>query len=367
VAEGSAIRACARAAIAVAVLWLTATPVLAQTPDEHPQMETPPPSSLMVRAFGAVQWLGTQKKDSPNTFTLGQLALFATSDLGERVSVLAEIVLEGNSASTEVVTDVERLQLTFRFNDALNLSAGRYHTGIGFYNAAFHHGAYFETPIGRPRVFAFEDEGGVLPVHEVGLSMRGIVPKTGSSLRYLAEVGNGRNWDATSGDADAVNTPADQNGAKSTNLGLAFRPGRVAGLEVGGSFYRDSVPRSGTAPVAQRIGVAYAVYRTPAIELMGEWLRLQHRPPGAPTITNNAGYLQASRAWGTWRPYYRYDRLAIDPATPFIGFAGSYRANIVGVRVDPVQWVGLKGQYEHTDEPQQRGIKSFRAQLVFVF
>jgi len=39
----------------------------------------------------------------------------------------------------------------------------------------------------------------------------------------------------------------------------------------------------------------------------------------------------------------------------------------VGIRFDPMQWVGLKAQYEHTDEPRQRGVDAVRAQLVFVF
>jgi hypothetical protein len=291
--------------------------------------------------------------------------LFATSNLHERVSVLAEVVLEASSGNTRVVTDLERLQITFRFSDSLNLSAGRYHTGIGYYNAAFHHGAYFEIPIGRPRVFDFEDEGGVLPVHEVGVTARGIVPKTGATLRYVAEVGNGRSVEPAA--ADGVEERHDPNGAKSTNLGLSFRPAGSGGLELGTSYYRDTVPRSGSSDVDVRIGTAYAVYRTPAVELMAEWLHLQHRPSGAPPFENNAGYLQASRAWGKWRPYYRYDRLSIDTATPLIGSAGSYRSNIVGLRFDPVQWVGLKTQYEHTDEPSQRGIDAIRAQLVFVF
>ena len=117
-----------------------------------------------------------------------------TAAINDRVSVLAEVVLEASGANTQVVTDLERLQLTFRVADYLQLSAGRYHTGIGFYNTAFHHGSYFETPIGRPRVFDFEDEGGVLPVHDVGISARGTVPHTGSALHYLAEIGNGRSW-----------------------------------------------------------------------------------------------------------------------------------------------------------------------------
>jgi len=324
------------------------------------------PSSLLLRAFGAVEWGGSQQDDTPNSFGLGQFALFATSNLNERVSVLAEVVLEASGSNTRVATDLERLQITFRLSDFLNLSAGRYHTGIGYYNAAFHHGAYFETPIDRPRVFAFEDEGGVLPVHEVGMTASGIVPGTGSTLRYLAEVGNGRNFDSAA-QGETAEEGRDRNGAKSTNLGLSFRPSGSGGLELGASYYRDRVPRSVRPEVNMRIGAAYAVYRTPSIELMAEWLRLQHRIDGGASFANEAGYLQGSRAWGKWRPYYRYDRLAIDPATPFIGSAGSYRSNIVGVRVDPMQWVGLKAQYEHTDEPRQRGIDAVRAQLVFVF
>ena len=41
-------------------------------------------------------------------------------------------------------------------------------------------------------MFAFEDEGGVLPVHEVGVNVHGTVPGTGSAFHYLAEIGNGR-------------------------------------------------------------------------------------------------------------------------------------------------------------------------------
>ena len=122
-------------------------------------------SELVAHAFGSVLWGATERADTPNSFSLRHLALFVTSAINDRVSVLAEVVIEASAATTEVTVDLERLQLTYHFNDHLNVSAGRYHTGIGFYNAAFH-GSYFETPIGRPTVFKFEDEGGVLPIHE---------------------------------------------------------------------------------------------------------------------------------------------------------------------------------------------------------
>jgi hypothetical protein len=357
-------RASAALVLACAVLFFaTASAARAQPADQpmqDPQAHLGP--EMLVRAFGSVDWSATQKPDTPSSFALGQFDLFVTASLNDRVSVLAEIVLEASGANTQVVTDLERLQLTFRADDALQLSAGRYHTGIGFYNTAFHHGSYFETPIGRPRIFDFEDEGGVLPIHEVGLSARGVVPNTGTALRYLAEVGNGRTW-TTVESAEG----RDRNGAKSTNVGVSLRPERWGGLELGASFYRDQVRDAAASDVRLRIAAAYAVYRTTAAEVLAEWLRLSYRTADGLASHSSAGYVQASRAWGMARPYYRFDRLAIDPATPFIGDFGSSRSHIVGVRVDPAMWIGLKAQYERTNEAGIRGFNAARIQLVFVF
>jgi hypothetical protein len=317
---------------------------------------------MVLRAFGSVQWGRPAGPDSPNSFTLGQLDLFATSTLSERISVVVEIVFEGGT-DTRVVTDVERLQLTYLFNDYLSVSAGRFHTGIGFYNTAFHHASYFETPVGRPRVFAFEDEGGVLPVHDVGVSVHGAVPGTGSTLHYLAEVGNGRPWGATREDGEVPK--ADLNSAKAANARLTFRPDRWRGFEAGVSFYWDTIPSETLGPVAHRIGAAFATYRTPSVELMAEWLILTHDTDDL-SYRNDGSYVQASRAWGKWRPYYRYDRLSIAVGTPFLG-AESSENHVVGLRFEPSEWVGLKAQYERGFLGTRRGIDGFRSELVFVF
>jgi hypothetical protein len=332
-----------------------------QQPDDPPAHLGP---EMLLRAFGSVDWAATDRPDIPSSFTLGQFDLFVTASLNDRVSVLAEIVLEASGANTQVVTDLERLQLTFRVADYLQLSAGRYHTGIGFYNTAFHHGSYFETPIGRPRVFEFEDEGGVLPIHEVGLSARGAVPNTGAALQYLAEVGNGRTWTAA---GDEGSEARDQNGAKSTNLGVSLRPESWLGLEVGASFYRDRVRDPNGADLGLRIPAAYAVYRTRTAEVMAEWVRVSYRTASGATSSSDGAYVQASNAWGKVRPYYRFDRLAVDPSSPFIGGFDSSRSHIFGLRVDPAMWIGLKAQYERSNEAELRGIDAVRTQLVFVF
>jgi hypothetical protein len=353
--------------VAAVVLMLFGAPgqLCAQdAPDTQDPHMAGPPSQLVLRAFGSVQWGQPEGPDSPNSFTLGQLDLFATSTLSERISVLAEIVFEGGT-DTRVVTDLERLQLTYLFNDYLSVSAGRYHTGIGFYNNAFHHGAYFETVIGRPRVFAFEDEGGVLPVHEVGVSAQGAIPGTGSRLYYLAEVGNGRPWGAIEGE-DGEGPKADLNSAKAVNFRFSFRPERWRGFDAGGSLYLDTIPSDTVGPVTHRISAAFATYRTPTIELMAEWLMLTH-DTGAVSYRNDGGYVQASKSWGKWRPYYRYDRLSIESGTPFLGAIESSTTHVIGVRLEPSEWVGLKAQYERGVLGSQRGIDGFRSELVFVF
>jgi len=352
-----------RHAIAAAVVvTLAASGAVAQTMEQHDNPGAPSRRELVVHAFGSVDWGTHEEPDAPNSFALGQVALFATSAINDRVSVLAEVVMEASAANTRVVTDLERLQLTYRLNDYLNLSAGRYHTGIGYYNAAFHHGSYFEIPIGRPRMFAFEDEGGVLPVHEVGISVRGQVPKTGSALHYVAEIGNGRRWTDLTSDEER-----DQNDAKSTNVGLSLRPERWAGVEVGGSFYRDEIPASPAPSIANRIMAAYGVYRTPSTELMAEWLQLSYRELGGVRRDNRGGYVQASRAFGKVRPYYRFDRLGIQPDSALIGGFGSSTAHLVGIRLDPAEWVGLKAQYERRRENHDNPFNGVHVQLVFVF
>jgi len=328
----------------------------------------PPGTNVTTRVFGDVQWRKTRGRDTPNSFALGQFDLFATATLNDRISFLAEVVLEG-SVNTRVVTDLERLEITFRLHDSLQVSAGRHHTGVGFYNTAFHHGSYFEIPIGRPRVFDFEDEGGVLPVHDVGVSMRGAVPGTSGAWQYLFEVGNGRNWNLT-GPSGAVTEDLDEtdtNEAKSINAGLSYRPERWRGLEVGGSYLRDTIPLTPAPDMDHHIAAGYVTYRRLSIEILGEWLELTHQPAGGRRIRNHAAYVQLSRAWGRLRPYYRYDRLSVNPSTPLIGAAGSYRANIAGLRVELGEWAGFKAQYERADDALRTRMNSIRTQLVYVF
>src|SRR5712664_4495308 len=61
-----------------------------------------------------------------------------------------------------------------------------------YYNTAFHQGAWFQTTIERPFMYASDDEDGFLPLQEVGVTINGQIPSGKLGLNYVAEIGNGR-------------------------------------------------------------------------------------------------------------------------------------------------------------------------------
>ncbi len=249
---------------------------------------------LRVRGFGDINFHGDTQKGDTTSFTLGQLNLFVTSDISEKFKFLGEIVFEGGPDNIFGVTrgennvfevDVERLLLQYSYNDYFNLSVGRYHTAIGYYNTAYHHSTWFQTATGRPFLFQFEDRGGILPVHTVGVSASGAIPSGRLGLHYVAEVGNGRASRAPFLDEPVQNVIDDQN-HKAYNLALFARPEAVRGLQAGFSVYRDVLAPNQSPRIGETILAAHAVYIRPNFEWLNEALVGTHlsrcRPPSGP-------------------------------------------------------------------------------------
>ena len=148
-------------------------------PAEHSEPERPErmdmtKTLLNIRGFGDVTLHGDTRRGDTTSFTLGQLDLFITSDISEKFKFLSEIVFEAGDNNIFGV-DLERYLLQFSPNDYFNISAGRYHTAIGYYNTAYHHSTWLQTATGRPFLFQFEDNNGILPIHNVGVSVTGVM------------------------------------------------------------------------------------------------------------------------------------------------------------------------------------------------
>ncbi len=299
------------------------------------------------------------------TFQAGQFALFMNSQISNKLSFLAEVAYSPDSSNTWGL-DVERYQLTYRWNRYLSASAGRMHTSIGYYNTAYHHGTWFSTAQGRPIMYLFEDSGGVLPVHIVGASVTGEVPGTEKlGLHWVAEVGNGR----TSGPSTAPvqNFLSDRN-YKAVNLAAYIRPDGIPGLQLGGSFYHDRLAPAGLPRVNQNIGSVYAAYVTPDWEFLNEAVLLSNHVQGVRDAYGSPmAYTQISRKFGIYRPYFRYQYVNDNQKDPVNILTGRYYGPSVGLRIDFTQFATFKLQYNRLFQSNQLTGNGLNSQIAFTF
>jgi hypothetical protein len=348
----------------------TPTPpaVTETTPEQQPgpmleqRMDTR--TLMQIRGFGDMTFHGSDAHGTHTAFSLGQLNLFVTSDISEKFRLLSEIVFEADP-SNSVGVDVERLLLQYSLNDYFNLSVGRYHTDIGYYNTAYHHSAWLQTAVGRPLLFQFEDNGGILPIHNVGASLSGAIPSGKLGLHYVAEVGNGRA--SSSPQAEAVQNVVDENNGKAVNFALYARPNAVHGLQVGFSAYHDSLHPVGIPTIGETIFDAYGVLQRPSFEWLNEALLIRHAVQGGHVFDTPGFYSQVSKAFGPYRPYFRYQYVNESPQEPMFPFVGLQHGPSLGLRYDASEAVALKLQYDRTMFRQEPSVNGLQLQFAFTF
>jgi hypothetical protein len=303
----------------------------------------------------------------PHTaFQAGEFDLFMTSQLSDHLSFLAEIVL-GPDTTNVFGPDIERYQLTYRANRYFSVGAGRFHTSIGYYNTAYHHGNWFSTAEGRPIMYLFEDSGGVLPVHMVGLSFTGEVPNTEKlGLHWVAEVGNG-NTSTPRTDVAVQNFYSDRN-YKATNLAAFIRPPSLSGLQIGGSWYHDGLSPIGLPELSQNIESAYIVYLSSKWEFLTEGVLLSNHVMGTPKpFRSPMAYTQIARAFGIYKPYFRYQYVRDNVNDPVNILIGTYYGPSVGIRIDFATYAAFKLQYNHLYQSTQLPGNGLNAQIAFAF
>lgn len=329
---------------------------------EHEAGATGP--RLQIQGFADINFRASNQKGATNAFSLGQLDLFITSQLSEKFSVVSELIMEAKRDNS-FEFEIHRLLLRYAMNDYLNLSAGRFHTGIGYYNTAFHHGSYFATAANRPFLFAFESQGGVLPLHNVGVSATGRIPSGRLGLRYIAEVGNGRS--ARSAADRAVQTAFDENNGKSYNLGLNARPDWLPGLQTGVSFYHDNLTPAAAPNIDQRIMAGHIIYQNPRYEWLNEAVFIRHKPVGGVATYTPGFYTQFARRFGKAQPYFRYQYVNALARDLMFRDIGRRNGPSVGLRYDVTNYAAFKAQYDRTGRRGLSALDELIMQLAFTF
>ena len=319
---------------------------------------------LQIRGFADVGFGASNEKGTTNSFGLGQIDLFMTSRLSENISALGELVFESGD-DNKIGADFERMLIQYAPSDYFRLGVGRYHTSIGYYNTAYHHGTWFQTAIGRPFLFRFEDEGGVLPIHNVGLTATGRVPSGRLGLSYVVELGNGR---AYSKDAEAVQNVHDENNGKALNVGMKVRPDRIPGFQAGFSWYRDRLTPSESSPVNEGIAAAHVVYDVSSWNLLVEGVLLRHSPINSRrTFNTPAFYSQVSRHFGKQEPYFRYEYMNALRSDPILAGVGLRHWASAGIKHAVGEFSAIKFEYQRQLRSGQKDIHSLQTQLAFTF
>lgn len=306
------------------------------------------------------------------TFQAGEFDLLITSKLSDHLSFLSEVVL-GAGVTNEFEVDIERYQLTYQANRYFSASGGRFHTSIGYYNTAYHHGNWFSTAEGRPIMYLFEDSGGVLPVHMVGVTFTGEVPHTDTlGLHWVAEIGNGLSSNPNATEA-VQNFYSDRN-YKATNLAAYIRPRFLSGLQLGGSWYHDGINPSQAqnalpaSEIRQNIESAYIVYFSSKWEFMNEAVLLTNHIEGtSQSFRSPMAYTQIARKFGIYKPYFRYQYVNDSMRDPINLLRGLYYGPSIGARVDFSDYAAFKLQFNHLFQSSQLAGNGLDAQIAFTF
>ena len=279
----------------------------------------------------------------PRGFNGGALSFYLAPHFGDRVKALAEPIFEVTPEGV-VATDLERLQIGYTFSDVATLWAGRFHTPYGYWNTGFHHGAQIQTSVLRPRFLDFEDKGGILPAHMVGLLDTGKFKAGQGKLTYDIFAGNGPRIvndpmaPMSLGTLD-VNFAGDNNHQAMVgfNLGYEFA-GSMDGLRLAVHGVRgdvdDNIQFNKTK--LNMVGGS-AVYFSDTWEVMSEYYGFNDKDKSGSSGTHKskAGYLQVATSFNRWTPYVRLERAILDQADNYFSMqesGQSYARQALGLR-----------------------------------
>jgi hypothetical protein len=361
------------------------TPVVAHSDKQDPPAPEAPPeramtsllSNMRIRGYADVGFgRPLQEKlpagglqQSKYSFQIADLHLFVTSKLSDEWNFLTEVLFTSDF-SNESSAELDRLIVQYNPNKYIKVGFGKFNSAIGYYQNQFHRAKFYQTATGRPLMFTDEDNGGILPVHQVGLTVQGEIPSGALGLHYIGEITNGR---AFSLNSHEIQNFADGNNFKAVNGGLFVQPDAAPALDVGFTVYRDTIESDALVKVRETITALHALWVTSNFEFINEVVILNHDTEASGArATSKSFYTQVSRRFGFTRPYGRYEYQDVPLTDPVFGLgdvvpvSGIREVVSAGLHFDVRDFAVVKVQYDHA---QQHGAwaNGAHAQLAFAF
>ncbi|MFI5256994.1 MAG: hypothetical protein ACHQRK_07015 [Gemmatimonadales bacterium] len=311
--------------------------------------------------FGDASYVATDRA-IPSGFVLGQAVGHVVASLTDRLAYFGEVTL--SSQPTGYTIEMERSILRYDVTDALKISGGRYHTPIGYWNTAFHHGTWLQTSVSRPEMVKYGSQ--FIPTHFVGAMAEGNLPAGDLGLGYMLGVGNGRGATISrAGDAGDVNS------SRAVTAAISASPAALFGLQFGGGYYKDRVTPTAGATADEGIASAYVTWQHESPEFIAEYADVRHTPAaGGTTADNHAFYIQLGYrlpgAASRFKPYARTEKLVTSPTDViFAPLALGYTGTLGGVRYDFAPFAALKAEFRREQFQGHDWSKSFYLNLSF--
>lgn len=326
-----------------------------------------------LNGFGDVTFTkSTETNNDQGSFALGGLDLYVSQPIDDRTDVFVELVVEAGDTG-DFVLDLERLQLGYLVNDALKVRAGRFHNILGYWNTAFHHGAQLQTSIGRPAFLEFEDEGGILPSHLIGLWASGRYVTAPLSLTYGVMAGNGSK---VQDGALSPNNTSDNNGNKAVSFRLTAEPNGIPGLMFGVSGSHALVSgftgSNEIMRVKQNIAAIDVTYFEKPFEFIAEYYLIRDKDDfsGSEKFSSKAFYVQGGYVIkDRFIPYARYEKCSLDDkGDPYFGALGTKESKrtIAGLRYNLSVSNAVKAEVRFIDNGTEK-FEEYAAQWSVAF
>jgi len=372
------------ALLACVLLSTLACGALAQEPHEPREDPDEPEAVSILRdggfrpqfslhGFAGVTFVAEALEDANDEwreeswFSIGELDLYMISRLSERISFLGELIFEAEDAGG-TVADVERLLIAYTLSDEWSLSAGRHHSLISYWNRVYHHELLLQPTIDRPEAIRFEDKGGILPAHLVGVSVQGRRFHGPWTLEYQAQLANGRGPSRPD-----VQNVGDENRRKAVALRVSLMkdPSPSRHLEFGPAFYLDRIPEDPAVPsrqtsIDERIVGASFLFRNPSLEVLSEYFDIRHDVEGGERFDHPAWYVVVTwRRW-KWKPYAGYDNNGLDNDDPYFADLLRTERKLVGTRWDLSPFNVLKLEIRRDTRAGQH-VNGIAVQSAFTF
>jgi len=304
-------------------------------------------------------------------FNIGTLELYLTPQFDSRVKSLFELAFEFDQEG-HAELELERLQLGYALNDAVTVWAGRFHTPFGLWNTSFHHGANLQTSIYRPRFIDFEDKGGIIPAHSVGLWLTGKTALGPGKVTYDGYLTNGPRVRERTLDFNAF---TDDNHGKMLGFNLGYQPnGALNGLTLGLHGFGSSVDAYSTSSAVMsrtrlRAAGAYLGYDASDWEVIAEYYRFANVDDATDTRRlSSAWFAQIGKTFGSLTPFVRYEQTALDPNDNYFlsqRTGRSYKRAVLGARYAIDARSSFKFELSNTSESAVVQIDEFGLPVPF--